>query len=220
MRSPSTSSAHRGPLAVASRVSEALDHAAHGSARKPGEALSRAPPAISTLPIRSDYVNLANQVGAVPFSGERLGRDTCSLYVGVGSTLKPGTAHRVEPTQCTPHRRETPLDRLRPLHAQQLRERLRQVELAAGHRVAAVDDLREHLLALVLDVELDAARQHRVRDTDRRRRRSRRRTRSSAAACDGVYGAASAVYHAPAAPAGRGSCDACVIATASGDRDD
>jgi hypothetical protein len=35
---------------------------------KTGRGLS-APPTVSTLPIRPGYVNLANQVGAAPFSG-------------------------------------------------------------------------------------------------------------------------------------------------------
>ncbi len=82
---------HRRPVAVARRVSKRLGHTATVARRG-----AVAPLRESTLPIGPSYVNLANQVGAVPFLGKSLGPDAGSLYVGVGSTLKPGPTHRVD----------------------------------------------------------------------------------------------------------------------------
>src|SRR5215204_1563023 len=63
---------------------------------------------------------------------------------------------------------EAPLDRAGALEADLFGERLREVELATRRR-AAVDDLGQHALAVVLDEQLDVARQHRVRDPERAR---------------------------------------------------
>ena len=59
--------ANRSPLAVARRVSEGLDHRRTVAAKRG----ARRPPRKSTLPMCPSYVNLANQVGAMPFLGEK-----------------------------------------------------------------------------------------------------------------------------------------------------
>src|SRR5712691_2835392 len=60
--------------------------------------------------------------------------------------------------------RVAPLDRLRSVQADPVGEALRDVEVATGYGRPPIDDLREHLVPAEEDVDLDAARQRRVRD--------------------------------------------------------
>ena len=89
MRSPSTTQPHRGPVAVARGVSEALDH---GHTVVDENRAGPCGPARELHPADSLRLCEPGEPGGChaflrPLSG--LGRDTCSLYVGVGSTLKP-----------------------------------------------------------------------------------------------------------------------------------
>ena len=100
--------------------------------------------------------------------------------------------------------RVAPADLLRALQAELRGKRAREVEVAAGSARAAVDDLGQDELVAVRDVELHAARQHRMRDPEGLGAEPLRRTRSSVAlSCSPVYGAASAVYQLARTGTGR-----------------
>src|SRR5439155_13684332 len=58
----------------------------------------------------------------------------------------------------------SPLDRLRAVEAEAVGEGLRDVEVPAGDIRTTVDHLRQDLLAVKADVDLHAARKHRMRD--------------------------------------------------------
>src|SRR5438067_8884344 len=62
---------------------------------------------------------------------------------------------------------EAPTDRLDAVEAESQRELLRQVELVPALRRAAVDHLRQHLLAAEHDEDLRAARKHWMSDAHR-----------------------------------------------------
>ena len=174
--------ADRRPLAVPRRVSEASRSSLHGNedgARPCGPAPD------STLPIFSELCEPGEPGGCRAFRRPRrggLGRDTCSLYVGVGSTLRPGATHRVERPHCTrsayycAKRQWIVCTPWRPSCRARAR---REVEVVPGRGRAAVDHLRRHLLA----VELDARSSRRTAVADARLRRCRvrssRRRRSS-----------------------------------------
>src|SRR2546421_95359 len=97
--------------------------------------------------------------------------DAGSLYVGVGANAKREITNRVG--HHAVYSRESagvgPAERARPVEADLVGQRLRDVELAAGRLQTAVDHLGEHLRPAVGDVDLDAARKHRVRDAERLR---------------------------------------------------
>src|SRR5919202_6941453 len=64
---------------------------------------------------------------------------------------------------------EAPADPLRAVQADAVGECLADVELPARHVRAAVDHLRQHLLAAEGEIELHAAREHGMRDALRTR---------------------------------------------------
>ncbi len=73
-------------------------------------------------------------VPRLPSTANGSGWDTCSLYVGVGSTLRPGPTHSVESLDSSRDRLpgEAPADRARSVQPELRGERRRQAELAAA----------------------------------------------------------------------------------------
>ena len=86
--------------------------------------------------------------------------------MSVGSRLRGEATNRVERPQSSPSSRSASSDLLRSLDSEPRRERLGQLELAARLPEAAVDHRGQHLPVAVGEVDLRAAREHRMADAE------------------------------------------------------
>src|SRR5919204_5261420 len=148
----------------------------------------------STLTWPAPDVNLACQVGACRPTGQSLGRTRAPSSMVLVLHWSARATRRVELAHCSAVARlraqrpedgpageagtaslvgiasdalarVAPVDRLRSVEADPVGEPLCDVEVAPENARPLVDDLRQDLLAAEANVQLDSARQHRVRDT-------------------------------------------------------
>ena len=164
------------PLAVPGRISDDFDHRATVAEERDGPA-SRRPTRekCPTLPVMPRAMRTwTSQVGAEPNRLLRAGADPSSLSRVVGSRLyaRPRTGSSTShckapwPVQAGRAKRQRIVARLP--HAELLRKGVGQPELDASRSRVARDDLGQNLLAPVTEVDLGAARKHRVREPHRR----------------------------------------------------
>ena len=201
IRSPSsrsrTSAQH--PSRVESPATSIIA-AKDGTKRLPGRRPRQAPkercPTLPMSPLRSEPGRTrwvpcgAARLPTRP-SRYRLPRYGCWFYIGAARSARTGVGHARSPTVQgallrRPARSSSGSCCVPALQPEHLGERRRDLEVPAGHERAAVDDRRQHRLAVVLDEDLRAAGQHRMVDAERRRARAASRTRTGcrrAAAC-------------------------------------